>query len=154
MERDAAVTYATERAAIEAYFVANWTGAIGMDAHAFKPAIGSILLTINSGVVLQGSMGRVLNRKDHIGTLTVSIFTEGGMGSAAWRDLADDLQALLEEKRLTTAGALATGPGATFIRFSPPEIGDNRHPYIAASFPAAPFHQTNLIAPFVRYDFR
>ncbi|TXH18075.1 MAG: hypothetical protein E6R03_02755 [Hyphomicrobiaceae bacterium] len=148
------MSYSTERAAIAAYFNANWVGAIGHDAHDFTPAAGSIMLTIASGAVLQGSIGRTANRIDHIGTLTVSIFTEGGTGSDVWRKLADTLQGLLFDKRLTTAGALATTPGSTFIRFSPPELGENRHPYIGASFPVPPLHQTNLIAPFVRYEFR
>jgi hypothetical protein len=49
---------------------------------------------------------------------------------------------------------LITDSADTFIRFSPPELSDNRHPYIAASFPDAPFHKTNVIAPFVRHSYR
>lgn len=148
------MTYALERQAIATYLAANWTGAIGHDAHQFTPEYGAIRLTINSGAVLQGSIGRTANRIDHIGTLTVTIYTEGGKGSDAWRQIADDLIVLLENIRLADDGTEATAPGETFIRFSPPEMGENAHPYIGASFADAPFHITNLIAPFVRYDFR
>lgn len=148
------MTYATERRAIEAYFAANWTGHIGFDAHQFEPAYGSVLLTIKSGAVLQGSIGRQANRIDHIGTLTISIFTEGGAGSDAWRQIADAAFGLLFETRLSDVGAIAATTAETFIRFSPPQLSPNEHPYIAASFVTAPFMQTNLVAPFVRYEYR
>lgn len=148
------MTYQTERSAIEAYFAANWIGAIGYDAQEFTPSNGSIRLTINSGAVMQGSVGRTLNRINHIGTLVVSIYTNGGAGSVAWRTIAETVQNMLFQKRLTTAGVLATTPGSTFIRFSPPELSPNEHPYISASFADAPFHIANLTAPFVRYENR
>lgn len=148
------MSYSTERRAIEAYFTANWVGAIGYDAHAFTPTAGSVLLTINSGAALQGSVGRLANRIDHIGTLTVSIFTYGGQGSEAWRQIADTAFGLLFETRLDDDGAVSATTADTFIRFSPPQLAPREHPYIAASFPAPPFHQTNLIAPFVRYEYR
>ena len=149
------MTYQTERLAIETYIAANWSGGpIGFDAQEFTPVAGSIMLTINSGAALQGSVGRALNRINHIGTLTISMFTDGGNGSQAWRGMAETLTGLLFNKRLTSAGVLATLPATTFIRFSPPEIAPNEHPFISASFPVAPLHQTNLIAPFVRYEYR
>lgn len=148
------MTYQLERSAIEAYFAAQWSVTpIGMDSHVFEPSANSIRLTIASGAVLQGSVGRTQNQKLHVGTLTVSIFTEGGNGSAAWRGYAETLINLLREKRLTTAGVIATTTASVFLRFSPPQLAPGEHPYVAASFPAAPFHQTNIIAPFVRYSY-
>ena len=146
------MSYQTERSAIETYIKANWTGAAGFDAQAFTPAVGSLLVTINSGSVLQGSIGRTANVIEHIGTLVLTYYSDGGKGSAAWRTVADTLTDLLFEKSLTAAGIVAGSD--VFIRFSPPQLGDARHPYISASYAAAPFQITNLTAPFVRYETR
>jgi hypothetical protein len=150
------MTYALERSAIETYFQAAWAGAtpVGFDAQAFTPAVGSVLLTINSGAVMQGSIGRLLNRIDHIGTVVISIYTEGGKGSAAWRALAETAVNIFFEKTIDTAGVLITGASTAFVRFSPPEVSPAQHPYISASFAAPPFHITNVTAPFVRYSFK
>lgn len=146
------MSYAQERSAIEGYIAANWGGALGFDAHAFTPAIGSLLLTINSGAVLQGSIGRTANVIEHVGTLVLSYHSEGGKGSEAWRGAAETLTDLLFEKSLTTAGIIAGAD--VFIRFSPPQLGDARHPYISANYDATPFRVTNLTAPFIRYETR
>lgn len=148
------MTYALERRAIEAYIAANWTSTpVGFDAHEFTPSANSIHVTINSGAVMQGSVGRVENQKLHFGTVVVQIITEGGKGSAAWRGYAETLFNLFREKRLTSAGVVATTTADVFLRFSPPQSAPNEHPYISASFPAPPFHLTNVTAPFVRYSY-
>lgn len=146
------MTYQTERSAIETYIAANWGGPIGFDAQAFTPTAGSLLVTINSGAVLQGSIGRTANVIEHVGTLVLTYYSDGGKGSAAWRGVAETLTDLLFEKSLTTAGIIAGAD--VFVRFSPPQLGDARHPYISASFAETPFHITNLTAPFVRYETR
>lgn len=150
------MSYQTERAAIEAYFIAQWAAAtpLGLDGHKFTPVNNSVRLTIQSGAVLQGSIGRTANRIDHVGMLTVTIYTEGGKGSAAWRGYAETIMGFLFETTIDNAGAVITATADAFVRFSPPELSDNRHPYIAASFADAPFHVTNIIAPFVRYEYR
>ncbi|WP_108482261.1 hypothetical protein [Oceaniglobus ichthyenteri] len=151
------MTLQNERKAIETYFTTAWTDTtvpVGMDGHEFTPSINSIRLTIKSGAAIQGSIGRIANRIDHIGTLTATIYTAGGEGSAAWRGYAETITGLFFEKSITSAGALITTGTDTFIRFSPPQLGDNRHPYIAADFASPPFHQTNVIAPYVRYSHR
>ncbi len=153
-----------ERLAIQNYFVAQWgsTTPFGADGQHFStfeedgetPRFNLVRLTITSGAVQQGSIGRTLNRIDHIGLATFQIITEGGKGSAAWRGYAETIMGLFFEKTLTSAGALITSSADTFIRFSPPELGANRHPYIAADFADPPFHLTNVIAPFIRHSYR
>ena len=146
------MSFQQERSAIEGYIAANWGGPLGFDAQAFTPTVGSLLVTINSGAVLQGSIGRTANVIYNVGTLVLTYYSEGGKGSAAWRGVAETLTDLLFEKSLTTAGALAGSD--VFIRFSPPQLGDNRHPYISANYAQTPFHVTNLTAPFIRYEQR
>lgn len=144
------MSYDAERKAIEAYVKANWSDTpIGYDGHEFTPAFDTIRLTINSGARLQGSIGRVQNRIDHIGTLVVSIYTEGGKGSAAWRGYAEALINALHGVTLGSDGLPITATADAFLRFSP---GD-QHPYVSASFPDAPFHITNVTAPFTRYEY-
>lgn len=149
------MTYALERQAIEAYFAALWgaTTPIGYDGQTFAPVADSVRLTINSGAVLQGSVGRVANQRLHVGTLVVAIYTDGAKGSVAWRGYAQTIIAGLTDKRLQSSGALATTAANVFLRFSPPQLAPNEHPYISASFKSAPFHITNVTAPFVRYSY-
>lgn len=149
------MTYQREREAIEAYLEAAWAGAtpIGMDGHPFTPAFNTIRLTIQSGQVLQGSIGRVQNQKLHIGTATVTIYTDGDAGSQAWRGYAETLFNIFREKRLEADGSVATSGADVFLRFSPPQLAPNEHPYIGASFQDAPFTITNVIAPFVRLSY-
>ena len=157
------MSYQLERAAIEAYFTAQWgtTTPWGRDGHKFEPPIDAqgrpvpaVRLTITSGATRQGSIGRTATRIDHLGLATFQIITEGGKGSAAWRGYAETIMGLFFEKTLTSAGVVITSHADAFLRFSPPELGDGRHPYVAADFPDPPFHLTNVIAPFVRYSYR
>jgi len=149
------MSYDQERFAIESYVAANWTATpVGYDGQSFTPVSNSIRLTITSGATRQGSIGRTLNRIDHIGMATFQIITDGGKGSAEWRGYAETLMDLFFEKTLSSAGVPITSHADAFLRFSPPEMGDNRHPYIAADFPDPPFHLTNVIAPFTRYAYR
>ncbi|MCD1619132.1 hypothetical protein K7H20_13765 [Salipiger manganoxidans] len=150
------MTYQLERIAIEGYFLTQWGSItpVGLDGQSFTPVNNSVRLTITSGATRQGSIGRTANRIDHLGLATFQIITEGGKGSAAWRGYAETIMGLFFEKTLTSAGALITTSADTFIRFSPPELGDGRHPYIAADFADPPFHLTNVICPFVRHSYR
>jgi len=162
--------YQRERIAIEAFFLARWVEftegwaeqvSVAMDGQAFdlqdasgNPIFNRIRLTIKSGAVLQGSIGRTLNRIDHIGTLTATIYTEGGKGSATWRRYAEQLQDMLHGVSIEDDGQIARTTEAVFLRFSPPQLAPNEHPYIAADFDDPPYHITNVVAPFVRYGFR
>lgn len=146
------MTYQLERAALEIYTRAIWPGVLGFDGQTFTPVNDSVMMTIQSGAVLQGSTGRTLNQKLHIGTLTLAIYTDGAKGSAAWRGYAETLINGLREKRLASTGLLA-GANDVFIRFSAPQLSPNEHPYVGASFKDAPFMITNIIAPFVRYSY-
>lgn len=149
------MTYQNERLAIETYLKANWTSTpIGYDGQPFTPVNNSIRLTITSGATRQGSIGRTANRIDHLGMATFQIITEGGKGSAAWRGYAETLMGLFFEKTLSSAGVPITSHAQAFLRFSPPDLGDNRHPYVSADFPDPPFHLTNVICPFIRYAYR
>lgn len=157
------MSYANERRAIESYFAAQWAdqAPVIWDGQGGEPAtdsegvpLDSVRLTIQSGAVLQGSIGRDQNRMDHVGMVTVAIYTAGGAGSAAWRGYAETITDLFHGITLDPAGAPITQTADAFVRFSPPQLGERRHPYIAASFADAPFHITNVIAPFVRYSLK
>lgn len=145
------MSYQTERKAIETYFLAQWADTLPVipDGHAGTPTQDSVRLTINSGRRLQGTIGRVANRIDHVGTLVVSIYTEGGQGSQVWRGYAETIINFLHETTLDSDGVPITTAADAFVEFSPGE----QHPYISASFPDAPFQVTNITAPFVRYEF-
>ena len=150
------MSYQTERAAIEAYFTAQWgaTTPWGRDGQKFEPVFNSVIMTITSGAVMQGSIGRVANRIDHLGLVTFQVFTEGGKGSATWRGYAETLFGLFFDKTLDSAGLVITQTEDAFIRFSPPGMNDNRHPYVSAKVADPPFHITNVVCPFVRYETR
>jgi len=147
------MTLDTERAAIEAYFIANWTDtAYGLDGHPFEPVAPCVQLFIKDGAVFQGSIGRVQNTLHNIGLLTLVLYTDGALGSSAWRGYAESLQSLFRGKTLDAAGAVVTSQAQTsLVRFSPP-LESNNHPYIGAEFIDAPFHRTNIICPFIRYS--
>ena len=150
------MSYDSERAAIETYFIAQWAGAtpVGMDGHKFQPVNNSVRLAIQSGQVLQGSVGRSANRKDHVGMLMATIYTDGGKGSSAWRGYAETIIGFLEEVTIDSAGAAITATGDAFVRFSPPGIVGPQHPYIQSTTQNIPFTITNVAAPFVRYEYR
>lgn len=146
------MTYQIERAAIETYLIAQWAGAtaIGLDRQDFTPEANTISLTIQSGAVFQGSIGRASNRLDYVGLVQVQIYTASGKGSAAWRGYAETLEGIFREARLTTAGIAITDPADEFIRFSP----GGQHPYISGTQTEAALQTTTFNAPFVRYEFR
>lgn len=157
------MSYELERASIERYFAGQWAAQTPViwDGQGGKPAtdsegvpLDSVRLTIQSGAVLQGSIGRDQNRMDHVGMVTVTIYTAGGAGSNAWRGYAETITDIFHGVTLDTAGIPITQTADAFVRFSPPQLGDRRHPYIAASFADAPFHITNVIAPFIRYGIK
>lgn len=144
------MTWQTERSAIETYLQTEWAGAtaIIMDAHTGTPAVNTISVTINSGLVRQGSIGRASNRIEYIGILQILIYTEPGKGSAAWRGYAETLKGIFFNKRITSAGVGIATVDEEFIRFSPGE----QHPYIAGSDMQAGMMTTTLNVPFIRYE--
>ena len=145
------------RTAIERYFQANWVYSepLGMDGHPFTASAGSVRLTIKDGARMQGTIGRVQNVVNRIGTLTAQIFTAGGIGSSSWRIIGDRVIDLTHNITIDASGAVVTSASQTaLVRFSPPELGDAAHPYIAADIDEAPFRQTNIICPFVVYELR
>lgn len=148
------MSYGDERKTIEKYFSTQWAAAtpIGLDGQEFTPSVDSVRLTIGSGAVLQGSIGRSANRKDHMGNLTVSIFTDGKKGSAGPRGYIETVINMLMEKTLDNNGAVITAHADAFLRFSPPTRTGIMHPFVSASFKDAPFHVTNIIAPYTRYS--
>jgi hypothetical protein len=147
----------TGRKAIETYVEAQWANGVpmGMDGHPFTVAAPSVRMTITEGMTRQGSIGRVVNTVNQIGLVTFQIFTAGGTGSDEWRGYAQTLLDLFHGRTLDAAGAVVTSGAQTpLVRFSPPELGDAAHPYIAAQIDGAPHHQSNIICPFVRYELR
>lgn len=147
----------TGRRAIEVYTAANWTdpAPIGFDGHPFAVSAPSIRMSITEGAVRQSSIGKVTNTVHQIGLVTFQIFVDGGKGSNEWRGLADTLIGLFHNKVIDADGALVTsGAQTALVRFSPPELGEGQHPYIAGQFEEPPYYQVNLICPFVRYELR
>lgn len=144
------MSYATERRAIETYLNTQWSGAtpIGFDGHEFEPTANSIRVTIQNGQVLQGSIGAAANRIDHVGLVSIQIFTESGKGTQTWRGYAETLDGIFFDKRITDAGAVATTN--EFIRFSP----EQQHPYISGEVSDIPFNIATFVAPFVRYEYK
>lgn len=143
------MTYQLERSAIETYIIAQWGGAtpLILDGHAGEPVANSISIDIQSGSVLQGSVGRASNRIDYVGLLQIVIYTEAGKGSAADRGYRETLAGIFRNARLTSAGVTITDPADEFLRFSPGE----QHPYIAGTQVEAGLRFTTLNAPFIRY---
>lgn len=150
------MTYALERSALTTFFTAQWADAapVILDGHSGTPTDNSLRMTIQSGAAIQGSIGRMSNRINNVGMITFQIYTTGGKGSGLWRGHTDTLSDIFFEKAIDSAGALITAATQTFIRFSPPELGDNRHPYVGATTTTAPFTQTNFNVPFIRYTYR
>lgn len=150
------MSMATGRVAIETYLGANWTATvIGYDGQPFAPVADSLRLTIMDGATRQGSIGRVTNSVYSVGTVTLSLFTDGTKGSIAWRAYADTLLGLFHNITLDAAGAVIASQSQTpLVRFSPPEMGQDSHPYIGANIKDPPFNMVNIIAPFVRYELR
>jgi hypothetical protein len=146
----------SQRAAIETYLSNNWTDTpIGFDGWPFTPAADSIQLSIVDGAVMQKSIGRSQNVFANVAVATLTIYTDAALGSASWRGYAQALKTLFHGKTLDAAGAIVTSGAQTpLVRFSPPELGDNRHPYNGASLVDAPFRRTNIICPFIGYELR
>ncbi len=143
------MTYQLERAAIETFLNAQWAGAtpIILDGQSGAATANSISLTINSGDVMQGSIGRAANRLEYIGLVQILIYTDAGKGSAAWRGYAETLMGIFREARITTAGIAISAPSDEFIRFSP----SAQHPYIAGTQTEANLVTTTFNVPFIRY---
>lgn len=143
------MTYQLERAAIEKFLNTSWAGAtpIILDGQAGAVTANSISLTINSGDVLQGSIGRASNRLEYMGLVQILIYTEAGKGSAGWRGYAETLMGIFREARITSAGVAIAAVDEEFIRFSPAA----QHPYIAGTQTEANLMTTTFNAPFIRY---
>jgi hypothetical protein len=99
-----------ERAAIETRFLAQWmTGSpaalrtpVGMSGHSFEPPVGesSIRLTIRDGDSFNGSVGSPgSNLVRNVGVLFLEVFTPGGQGDKAARDLADLIEPIFTNWR-------------------------------------------------------
>ena len=118
--------------------------------------VNSARLTIQSGQRFQGSIGRTQNRIDNVGIVTVSIYTDGDLGSSGWRGHAQAAIDVFHGKTIGQDGQVITNTADAFVRFSPVSArGQNeQHPYVSASNKQTPFQITNVIAPFVRYEFK
>lgn len=152
------MSYDLERSAIEKRFRDGWADAtpFGLDGQKMTPAENTVQLSIQSGSVEQYSIGRVANKVGHMGTLTVTIYTEGGAGSSAWRGYAETIMGIFHGVTVDQNGVPITTAADAFVKFSPtgPRGQNQMHPYVGASFPDAPFHVTNIIVPFVRFSLK
>ena len=145
------------RLAIETYWITAWgsTTPYGLSGQPFIVAAPSVRLTIIEGARRQGTIGRGQNVVNIDGTVMLSIFTDGALGDAPGNVLADAIIDLFHNKTLDAAGAVLTTPGqSALVRFSPPELGADSHPYTSGRFKDPPYNMINVIAPFVRYELR
>lgn len=130
------MSYADERAAIEGHFLAGWGDrpAPGMDGHAFKPTAGSVRLTILNGEGRQASVGAPgVNVVRYAGVVSLQVFTEGGKGTAASRELEDAISDIFRNR---TVGAIRFGI-----------------PYVSGSLQEPPFLVRTVMVPFTRDAF-
>lgn len=149
------MSLAQERQLIETFFIANWTATpYGLDGGSFTPAYGmdgrpdvSVSLSIVDGAMMQQSIGQVANSFITPAQITFMIYHDGADGSAAWRGIADSLIDLFFNLQLTNSGA-------AFLRFCPPELGDNRFAQIGPLLTQAPFAVKPVTIPFIRYETR
>lgn len=91
------MTFAEERALIETRFIDQWNEQTpaGMPDHAFTPPEGesSVRLTIKNGEGRNATIGAPGdNIVRHTGVVMIQVFVPAGVGSAAWRELVDDLE--------------------------------------------------------------
>ena len=143
--------------AIRRYFAAHWTYDVplGQDGHPFTAIHRSVRLTILMGKRPQLTIGRVQNVVGQIGTLTGQVYTDGGKGASASRVIGKWLIDLTHNITLDATGAVVTTASQTaLVRFSPPEMGDNPHPYVSSDEDGVPFRQTNIVCPFIAYELR
>lgn len=146
------MSFETGRKAIETYWAANWGGVWYASDHMATPVVNSVRMTIRVGVTRSAALNRL---NIHVGMVTLSIYTDGGRGLIAANGYADQIMDIFHGKALDSTGALVTSAAqAVLVRFSPPQLEDQCHPYIGAQFDSPPFQQTNVIAPFVRYETR
>lgn len=148
------MTLVTERVAIERWFLdrAPLDVAIGWDGQTFKPDPEgqSIRLTIQNGIVLRESFGQPgQNLAAHVGVLQAQIMVPGGVGSDAWRGLADAVMGIF-------TGALMGPDGGPVESHAQPGIiqfgRDGNLPYIAGRTDDPPFTTVTVNAPFVRFE--
>ena len=99
-----------ERVAIETRFLSQWmTGSpaalrtpVGMSGHSFEPPLGesSVRLTIRDGDSFNMSMGSPgSNLIRSVGVLFIEVYTVGGAGDKASRDLADRIEPIFTNWR-------------------------------------------------------
>ena len=157
------MSLALERQLIESFFIANWTATpIGLDGGSFTPAYGmdgrpdtSVSLSIVDGDMMQQSIGRVANVYGTPAHIAFMIYHDGALGSSAWRGIADSLINLFFNVAFDTAGAIiATNTQTAFLRFCPPELGDNRFAQLGPLMTQAPFALKPVTIPFIRYETR
>lgn len=148
------MSYDNERAAIETYFKTEWealspTTPIGFDGQKFTPVAPSVRLTIQTGLALQRSFARPgTNKVETVGVVQVQIFVAGGEGSNAWREWADQVEGIFRNKKITTAGAVATNAAGVFIIFGK----RGQLPYVSSVRADPPFTVATVNAPFVREE--
>lgn len=128
--------YSSERAAIETLLNSAWGGStpIGYDGEAFKPVYNSIRLTILSGKARNASIGAPgSNLARYTGVVAIQVFTKGGEGTSASRDIEDRLSDIFRNK---TLGGIRLGV-----------------PYVQTSLEEAPFLIRTMMVPFERDEF-
>jgi|GEM_PF-2247785 len=145
------MSFDTERAAIEGWFISQWAGQtpVGLDGHKFEPVAESVRLTIQSGDVRQVSFGRAGgNKARHIGIVQIEIYVQGGAGSSVWRGYAEAIQDIFLNRNLAANGTEATTAADVLVTFG----RDGQLPYIASKLEEAPLYRVTVNAPFWREE--
>ena len=152
------MSYQTGRRTIETYTLNNWDVQIpiGFDRQTFTPIHRSVMMEIMEGELFQGSIGAPgANSVYHAGVLQFTVYVSGGRGSDEWRAIADMITDLFFGITLDTDGLPIASPSqVAHVRFSPPEMGDSRHPKLASQAMEPPFLTAVIQCPFVRYERR
>ncbi|WP_182086950.1 hypothetical protein [Aureimonas sp. ME7] len=125
---------ATTPVKLDPEVAANAYALLGEYGHAFTPIAGSVRLTILDGEGRQASVGTPGgNVVRYAGVIAIQVFTEGGKGTAASRELEDALSDLFRNAEIDS------------IRCG--------IPYVSGSVEDPPFLMQTVMVPFTRDSF-
>ncbi len=120
-----------------------------LDGDKIKLQAGAGFMAILPGQGRQASTGAPgANLHDYIGVLSITIITDGGIGSGAGKSIADTIIADLTGRKLDETGAAPSASSSMVIDFG----RNGLVPYISSSRGEAPHHRTVVSAPFVRTE--
>lgn len=145
------MSYDAERFAITSFIRSRdffGVDPFGLDREDFTVVAGGGFMTLLPGAGAQRSVGSPgANLHEYAGVLAITLFHEGGTGSRASRQKADEIVAAFTNLKLDETGGPVGASPAVVIDFA--RAGA---PHIAAAFPETPFLRTVINAPFIRSE--